>query len=118
MTASPGQGALGEGHAGPGLQAERTSLAWSRTLIGLVAVIALCVRTTAHLPTTALLSAAPYAVAAALVALRQGVRYRRASGGLGSQSVTASVFDVFVLAGTTVGLAVQILWWMATSINR
>jgi uncharacterized membrane protein YidH (DUF202 family) len=105
--AIPGQG------RDPGLQAERTSLAWSRTLIALVAVAALCVRASAHLHSEVLLSAALYAAAAVLVGLHQTVRYRRAVAGLRSDSLSPPVFDVIVLAGTTVALALQTLWWVA-----
>ena len=107
----------GDGRGDHGLQAERTSLAWSRTLIGLVAVMALCVRTTGHQQWQVPLSVALYAAVIGFVALRQTIRYRRALSGTGSSSSSASVVDVIVLAGVTVVLALQALqalWWVAT----
>lgn len=114
MTPGPRQGAAPGQARDPGLQAERTSLAWSRTLISLVAVAALCVRVSAHLDSQVLLSAALCAAAAGFVGLHQTVRYRRAVAGLRSDSLSAAVLDVIVVTGTTVALALQTLWWVAT----
>lgn len=91
-------------HDDPGLQPERTSLAWGRTLLSLVAASTLLLR---WLPHHGWAAAAPLAAAAAtalLLAARQRHRYRRGARGI---AAGAAAPDALEIVG--VGCAVVVL---------
>lgn len=89
-------------HSDPGLQPERTVMAWGRTLLALLTVSAIFLR---WLPThgpfvLALISMA--VVAAAWIFATQRIRYRRTSHGINAEHINANVPAVFSLSATVV----------------
>ncbi|MEE2522330.1 DUF202 domain-containing protein [Pseudarthrobacter sp. J75] len=86
-------------HQDPGLQPERTSLAWGRTMMALITVSAIFLRWLPHhgLPILALFGVA--AVAAAGIYLTQRRRYRTSSRGISSEQLSA---DAGAVLWTTV----------------
>lgn len=87
----------------PGLQAERTSLAWSRTLLAYLVVGALALKSTPTSGAAGLVGALACATVAAVIALGRTPRYRRdlrrMGGGHGSSPV-AEVLALGVLTST------------------
>ncbi|WP_144790101.1 DUF202 domain-containing protein [Kocuria palustris] len=101
-------------HDDPGLQPERTSLSWARTLLSLVAASALLLR---WLPQHGWAIALPLAAAAVLalaIWLRQGRRYRRGARGIAGESAAPDPLEVLGVGGAVVVLGAlslaTVLW--------
>lgn len=104
--------AAGPGEDGdPGLQPERTSLAWSRTVLGYVVVATVVLKVAPISGTAVLVSALAYQGVAVGIALRCAPRYRRDLRQL-STGRTPPVFEVFALSAVTAALA---LHWLLLS---
>lgn len=85
-------------HSDPGLQPERTVMAWGRTLLALVTVSTIFLRwLPAHgLPVLALIATA--AAAATCIFATQNKRYRRGFQGVCAEQIRADVSGVFALS--------------------
>lgn len=92
-------------HEDPGLQPERTTLAWGRTLMSIVVTAALLLR---WLPEHGWAVALPLAAALLLTVgiwLRQKLRYNRESRGIAAGRVAPAATDVLWVGGAVVVLA-------------
>lgn len=91
-------------HDDPGLQPERTALAWARTLLSLVAASALLLR---WIPQHGAAIALPLGAAAVLalgIWLRQGLRYQRGARGIAEDAPAADPLEVAAVGGAVVVL--------------
>lgn len=103
----PGEAAL---HGDPGLQPERTALAWGRTVLTLIAASAICLR---WLPEQGLFVLALFALTAATgsaIYLTQRRRYRRSSAGIKAEQLAPDIAAVFWTAGACVVLGALGVW--------
>lgn len=92
-----------------GLQAERTSLAWSRTLLAYLAVAAMVLKSAPLTGPAGVACALGYAVVAVVIGLRRGTRYRRDVRRLRDGAATSAVLDVLAVGVVTSALAVHSL---------
>lgn len=99
------RGALVAGHDDPGLQPERTLLAWRRTLMTLLMVCTIFLRWIPHFGMTALLPIMISLVAGILIQIALNARYRKSSKGLMQERIPAPFREVVVLAGTVIVLS-------------
>lgn len=92
-------------HGDPGLQPERTSLAWGRTMMALVTVSAIFLRWLPVHGLPILLLFAVSAGAALAIYLTQRRRYRTSSRGIFQENVDADITSVLwtALAGVALG---------------
>jgi len=97
-------------HGDPGLQPERTSLAWTRTLVSFLAVAVLSLKTAAHTGLSGAISAVLYSAVAATILVRQARRYRRHVHRLIGGPPRSHVWDIVLLAAAGTTLAAQRLW--------
>lgn len=91
-------------HDDPGLQPERTSLAWGRTLLALVVAAALLLR---WLPPHGLAAVLPLAAAAVLalgIWLRQGLRYGRGARSVALESSAPDPLEILAISAAVVVL--------------
>ena len=93
-------------HGDAGLQPERTTLAWGRTMMALVTVSAIFLRWLPHhgLPILALFAVA--VAAATIIYLTQGRRYSASAHGISQERVNANISGVLwtAFAGITLGI--------------
>lgn len=81
-------------HADQGLQPERTSLSWQRTVLALLVVSAMLFRWIGRYGVIVLPAAGVLVLLAALILLTQRRRYLRFSAGLRAERLTANVGSV------------------------
>lgn len=81
-------------HSDLGLQPERTSLAWQRTVLALLVVSAMLFRWIGRYGVIVLPAAGVLVLLAALILLTQRRRYLRFSAGLRAERLTANVGSV------------------------
>ena len=81
-------------HSDLGLQPERTSLSWQRTVLALLVVSAMLFRWIGRYGVIVLPAAGVLVLLAALILLTQRRRYLRFSAGLRAESLTANVGSV------------------------
>ena len=93
-------------HGDPGLQPERTTLAWGRTMMALVTVSAIFLRWLPHHGLPILLLFAVSAAAAGAIYATQRRRYRASARGIRQESVDADTSAVLWTAGAAVALGV------------
>jgi uncharacterized membrane protein YidH (DUF202 family) len=91
----------GIGHDDPGLQPERTLLAWRRTLLTLMVCCILFLRWIPHFGLWALMPTIGALIACLLVQIGLNARYRKSTKGMCQERIPAPVREVVVL-GTTV----------------
>lgn len=96
--------AAGPGHEDPGLQPERTSLAWGRTMMALVTVSAIFLRWLPHHGLPILLLFAVSAAAAGTIYFTQRRRYRTSTRGITQETVDADTSAVLWTAAAAVAL--------------
>lgn len=96
--ATPGRRTAPGLHADPGLQPERTTLAWSRTLLALVVCGALFLRWVPRHGAFPLILSALTAILALVIVAGQARRYRRSARGISSGRTSA---DVAAVVGTS-----------------
>jgi len=94
----------------PGLQAERTSLAWARTLLGYLVVATISLKTANHTGLLGGLSAAAYLGIAAVVAFRRRPHHVRSLEEIRTGQARPPVIEVLVLSMVTSALACHWLW--------
>lgn len=92
------------GHEDPGLQPERTTLAWGRTMMALVTVSAIFLRWLPHHGLPILMLFAVSATAAAAIYITQRHRYRTSARGITQESVDADTSAVLWTATVAVAL--------------
>src|SRR5699024_5772246 len=94
-------------HDDPGLQPERTSLAWTRTSISCLVVSAICLRWSPHYGAVAVAPALVAVVMALWIGVRQRHRYRVQSDGLTGATFEADVLAIITTTAATlvVGLS-------------
>jgi len=103
----PGEAAL---HGDPGLQPERTALAWGRTVMTLIAASAICLR---WLPEQGLFVLTLFALTVAtgsVIYLTQRRRYRRSAAGIWAEQLAPDIAAVFWTAGACVVLGALGVW--------
>jgi len=92
-------------HDDPGLQPERTLLAWRRTLMTLLVVCTLFLR---WIPRFGLMAVLPIffsLIAALLIQIALNARYRKSSKGLKQERIPAPLREVVVLGGAVIVLS-------------
>lgn len=94
------------GHSDPGLQPERTSLAWSRTIVSLLLVSAILLRWAFYygawlLPIVTLLM-----TVGIVLQLTQRSRYRHRVAGLARNRVAPSVLGILCLSATAIATGI------------
>lgn len=94
------------GHDDPGLQPERTLLAWRRTLLTLIVVCTLFLRWIPHFGLIALLPIIVSLAASLLIQLALNSRYRKSARGLRNERIPAPLREVVVLGTTVIVLGV------------
>ncbi|MFJ3481805.1 DUF202 domain-containing protein [Pseudomonas sp. NPDC090202] len=92
-------------HDDPGLQPERTLLAWRRTLMTLLVVCTIFLRWIPHFGLIALLPIIVSLVAGILIQIGLNARYRKSARGLKQERVPAPLREVAVLGGTVIVLS-------------
>lgn len=89
-------------HTDPGLQPERTVMAWGRTLLALLTVSAIFLRwLPTHGPLVLALMAAAVVTAGGIFAT-QRIRYRRSSRGINAENLHADAGGVLALSAGVV----------------
>lgn len=96
--------ALGPAHDDPGLQPERTTLAWGRTVLALITAAAICLRWVPHHGTFVLALFAVAVVTGTAIYLTQRARYARSSSGITAERVAADVPGILGLTAATIVL--------------
>lgn len=94
----------------PGLQPERTSLAWARTTLGYLVVATICLKTADHDGFLRATSAVAYLGMAVVVAFRRGPHIERSREEIRTARACPPVGDVLVLSLVTSVLAAHWLW--------
>ncbi len=100
------RGPVSPGHEDPGLQPERTLLAWRRTLMTLLVVCTIFLRWIPHFGLIALLPVIVSLVAGILIQIGLNARYRKSAKGLKQERIPAPLREVVVLGGTVIVLSV------------
>lgn len=98
------------GRRDPGLQPERTELAWQRTMISFVAAAMLLLRFTDHFGTVVVTMAVVAGVVAAYVVLRMRQRTRQLAATFPEAPVPVAVGEVLVLTAAALLLGALGLW--------
>lgn len=93
-------------HEDPGLQPERTILAWGRTVLALITAAAICLRWITHHGVFVLTLFAVAVCTGTVIYLSQRARYARSCHGIAEETVAADAAGVLGLATATVVLGV------------
>lgn len=94
----------------PGLQPERTSLAWGRTVLGYLVVATVPVKTAPPAGISAVVSALVYLGVAVVVALWRTPRHDRHLREMHTGHSGPPVLEVLALSTVTAALAIHLLW--------
>ncbi|GGG61530.1 membrane protein [Kocuria dechangensis] len=94
----------GPPHDDPGLQPERTTLAWGRTILAFITAAAICLRWVSHHGVFVLALFALAVSTGAVIYLTQRTRYTRSTSGITAEQVAADVLGVLGLSLATVAL--------------
>lgn len=100
----PSTPAPGPAHDDPGLQPERTTLAWGRTVLALITAAAICLRWVSHHGPLVLALFAVAVITGTVICLTQRLRYTRSSSGITAERVAADVPGILGLTAATVVL--------------
>ncbi|MEX5255575.1 DUF202 domain-containing protein [Kocuria arenosa] len=101
----PSTPVLGPAHDDPGLQPERTALAWGRTVLALITAAAVCLRWISHHGPFVLTLFAVAVITGTAMYLTQRARYARSSAGITAERVAPEVLGILGLAAATVVLS-------------
>lgn len=93
------------GHDDPGLQPERTLLAWRRTLMTLLVVCTIFLRWIPHFGLIALLPIIFSLMAGILIQIGLNARYRKSAKGLKQERIPPPMREVVVLGGAVIVLS-------------
>jgi uncharacterized membrane protein YidH (DUF202 family) len=93
-----------------GLQPERTSLAWARTILGYVVVATICLKTANPSGLLHVASAVVYLGIAIVLAFRRRPHHTRSLGEIRTGKTRPPVSEVLVLSLVTSALACNWLW--------
>ena len=93
-------------HDDPGLQPERTLLAWRRTLLTLIVICTIFLRWIPHFGLIALLPIIVSLAASLLIQIALNSRYRKSARGLRNERIPAPLREVVVLGATVMVLSV------------
>ncbi|NDV11027.1 DUF202 domain-containing protein [Rhodococcus sp. IEGM 248] len=96
-------------HGDPGLQPERTTLAWVRTLLGLVTLAMVALRCATHYDYLVLGTASAAVLTAAAILLTQRRRYVRSIQGIVAEKVMADYRAVLATAAVVVALGLSVI---------
>ena len=91
-------------HEDPGLQPERTALAWGRTVLALITAAAICLRWISHHGPFVLALFAVAVLTGTAIYLTQCTRYTRASSGITAERVAPEILGILGLTAATVVL--------------
>ncbi|GGG67610.1 membrane protein [Kocuria dechangensis] len=91
-------------HNDPGLQPERTTLAWGRTILAFITAAAICLRWVSHHGVFVLALFALAVITGTAIYLTQRARYARSSSGIATERIAADVLGVLGLSLATVVL--------------
>jgi uncharacterized membrane protein YidH (DUF202 family) len=94
----------------PGLQPERTSLAWSRTVLGYLVVATICLKAAPQLGPVGIVSAAAYLTVAVAIACSTTTRYHRDVRSMHTQQSRPPLRAVVALSAATTALSAHLLW--------
>ena len=94
----------------PGLQPERTSLAWTRTVLGYLVVATVCLKAAPLAGVSAVVSAVAFLGLAVVVALRRVPRYAGALRQMETGRPQPPLLEVLALSSLTAALAAAWLW--------
>ncbi|NGN92825.1 DUF202 domain-containing protein [Nocardioides sp. KC13] len=94
----------------PGLQPERTSLAWSRTVLGYLVVATICLKAAPHVGPVGIVSAVAYLTVAVAIACSTATRYDKHVRGMHSERSHPPFRRVVSLSTATAALSVHLLW--------
>jgi uncharacterized membrane protein YidH (DUF202 family) len=94
----------------PGLQPERTSLAWTRTILGYLVVATISLKTANHSGVLGVASATAYLGVAVVLAFRRRPAHVRSLEEIRTGQARPPVGEVFLLSLVTSGLACHWLW--------
>jgi uncharacterized membrane protein YidH (DUF202 family) len=94
----------------PGLQPERTSLAWSRTVLGYLVVATICLRAAPRIGPVGVVSAGAYLTVAVAIACSTTARYHHRVRGMHSQQSQPPLGAVVALSAATTALSAHLLW--------
>ena len=92
-------------HNDPGLQPERTDLAWRRTALTLITAACIFLRWMPHYGWFAGTLVAASLLVALGITVTQRRRYHRAASGIGGTAMTANVRSTAAIAGSVMVLA-------------
>ena len=92
-------------HDDPGLQPERTALAWGRTVLALITAAAICLRWITHHGPFVLTLFVVAVITGTAMYQAQRARYARSSSGITAERVDPEVLGVLGLAAATVVLS-------------
>lgn len=101
-----GAAAHGPLHEDPGLQPERTTLAWGRTVLAFITAAAVCLRWTSQHGVFVLVLFAVAVLTGGGMYLTQRLRYERSARGIVAEEVAADAVGVLASATATVALGV------------
>lgn len=93
-----------------GLQPERTSLAWSRTVLGYLVVATICLKAASHIGPVGIVSAVSYISVAVAIACSTATRYDRHVRGMHFERSQPPLCEVIALSTATTALSAQLLW--------
>jgi uncharacterized membrane protein YidH (DUF202 family) len=102
---APSSTPLNLSHDDPGLQPERTLLAWRRTLLTLIVACTLFLRWIPHFGLVALLPVIFALMASLLIQIGLNARYRKSAKGLKNERIPAPLREVAALGATVVVLS-------------
>ncbi|ALC04620.1 putative membrane protein [Corynebacterium deserti GIMN1.010] len=101
-------------HEDPGLQPERTILAWNRTTVSLAVCSAILLRWTPHYGAATLIPVLGLIGLAVFILVTQRMRYERQALGIATNKVPANIIGVVSLSLTMLAFGVAGIFFVLT----